>query len=494
MHTPDPRRFFAAALSVVLVVTACESTPTNPSTPPNPTIASPPPTHAQANSASTTPSPSPATTPAPAPAPADNPTPPPPTQDTTAPGPPPPGGDVATSDYTPQQMQDAVRNFADQYRQTLASACDRIIIEAHDNPNLRRRAQATKINGATAMYDIAIDPVPASAMLNAAVTVSLQTNFLKTNGQAYYGQYAPFLLEKSNFLQEEIFRICARVMSTDKRSELLNLINQWSAQNPDVTDFWYVRLTDLPGVQQGLSVSDMVGNLTNLPSKFLNVFNPFSKGQDAVNEAQALAERMSWLGPRLMILAQWRAEAVVYDTIANTRLPEALELGNRFATVAEHLPDTINQQREALFSDLQQNQDALNGLLNNTQSLAVEADKLFSTADQIMAKVVNIQENSLAADALKPLKDPNAPPEPPSRPFDITEYTAALVELQAVVTDANTLFTNVDTAATPEALDDRLSVIESTVRNLILIAAVATLVVGLLIVLAIKFIPSRRPG
>ncbi|MEO0513820.1 MAG: hypothetical protein AAF086_00810 [Planctomycetota bacterium] len=415
-------------------------------------------------------------------------------QDTTAPGPPPPGGNTTTGDYSPKQMQEAVRNFADLYRQTLASACDRIIIEADDDPDLRRRAQATKIHGATAMYDIAVDPVPASAMLNAAVTVSLQTNFLKANGQAYYGDYTPLLIEKSDYLQEEIFRICARVMSNEKRVELLNLINQWSTENPNVTDFWYIRLTDLPGVQQGLSVTDMVGNLTNLPSKFLNVFNPFSKGQDAVNEAQALAERMSWLGPRLMILAQWRAEAVVYDSIANTRLPEALELGDRFATVAESLPDTLDQQREALINDLKQNQETLNGLLNNTQTLAAEADQLFSTVDQIMARVETIHTNSLAAKANQPSKDPNALPEPPSRPFDITEYTAALVELNQVVTEANELFTNVDTAATPQALDDRLNVVETTVRNLILVAAIALLVVGLVIVLAVKFIPSRRRG
>lgn len=416
---------------------------------------------------------------------------PPATKDTTAPGPPAPGGNAIAGDYTPKQMQEAVRNFADQYRQTLASACDRIITEADDNPDLRRRAQATKIHGATAMYDIAVDPVPASAMLNAAVTVSLQTNFLRTNGPAYYGEYAPLLLEKSNYLQEEIFRICARVMSNEKRTELLKLINQWSEQNPEVTDFWYIRLTDLPGVNKSLSVNDMVGTLTNLPSKFLNVFNPFASTGQSVTEAQALAERMSWLGPRLMILAQWRAEAVVYDSIANTRLPEALELGNRFAAVAETLPDTLNQQREALFNDLQQNEQTLNGLLTNTETLAAEADALFSTVDEIMGKVETIHSNSIAAKASRPPKDPNAPP---SRPFDITEYTDALVELNQVVTEANTLLLNADTAASPDAIDDRLEVVESTVRNLIFTAAIALLIVGVLLILAIKSIPSRRRG
>lgn len=408
-------------------------------------------------------------------------------KDTTAAGPPAPGGPAITTPFEPAQMQQAVRNFADQYRQTIASACDYIIVEADDNPDLRRRAQAAKIHGATAMYDIAVDPVPASAMLNAAVTVSLQANFLRTNGHAHFGEYAPMLIEKSEYLQEEIFRICARVMPNDKRVELLNLINQWSEQNPTVTDFWYVRLTDLPGVKSGLSVGDMVGTLTNLPSKFLNVFNPFASTGQSVTEAQALAERMSWLTPRLMILAQWRAEAVVYDSIANTRLPEALDLGNRFATVAENLPDTLDQQRTALFADLEANRETIGGLLGQTENLTANTNELLKTVDQITARVADIQAATLAN------RQPTDPDAPPGRPFDITEYTAALGELHNVVIDANALLLNANDATTGAELEERLDAVQATVRNLILLAAFAALAVALLIVLAVKFIPSRRP-
>lgn len=412
-------------------------------------------------------------------------------RDTTAPGPPPPGGKEVKGEYKPAEMQQDVRNFADLYRQTVAAACDQIIVAADDDADLRRRAQAAKINGATAMYDLAIDPVPASAMLNSVVLVTLQTNYLKRHGEAHFGEHAPALIDRANFLQEEAFKICARAMNGEQRTELLNMANQWSEANPDVREFWYVRLDDLPGVQAGVTVTGLIDNLTDLPMNFINKFNPFASTGESVTEAQALAERMSWLGPRLMILAQWRAEAVVYDSIANTRLPEALELGNRFATVAEDLPDTLNQQREALVADLNDNQETLNGLLTTTEALAAEADNLFTTVDQIMARVENIHTNSIAAKANDPPKDPNAPP---SRPFDITEYTAALVELNQVVNDANTLLTNADSATSEAALDARLAVVESTVRHLILIAAIAVLVVGLLIVLAVKFIPARRSG
>ncbi|MEM9419078.1 MAG: hypothetical protein AAGA25_08540 [Planctomycetota bacterium] len=407
----------------------------------------------------------------------------------TAPEPPPPdvalgGEDAQSKDYTPAQMQATVRNFADHYRQSMASALDRIIVES-DDPELIRRAHTAKINGVTAMYDIAVDPIPASAMLNGLVLVSLQAKFLRAHGEEYLGEYYPLLQITADRLQEEAFRIAARAMTEQQRIDLRATIDQWAQANPDVRDIWYVRLDDLPGIRED---PDVFKTFTNLPRNFLNVFNPFAGTGKSVTEAQVLAERMSWLTPRLMILAQWRAEAIVYNSIANTRISEALDLGERITAVAEELPDNISEQREALFNDLEENEETLQALLQQTNRLTENANALLTTADQITGRVENIQSTALAN---KTPRDPNAPP---SRPFDITEYTEALAKLNKVVTDANTLLLNADTAASPEAIDDRLAVVESSVRNLIFTAAAALLIVGLLLILAVKFIPRRRPS
>jgi hypothetical protein len=407
--------------------------------------------------------------------------------DTTAPGPPPPGGQYVEGEFKPAQIQEAVRNFADQYRQTIATACDQVILET-DDPDLRRRAQQTKLHGATAIYDIAVDPVPASAMINAAVTVSLQRNFLARHGEEFFGPFAPRLLECANFLQEEAFAICARAMTNEQRRELLKLCNDWSAANPDVYDFWYVRLTDLPGINPGTSVATLVGNITDLPMDFLNKFNPFSGATESVSEAQALAERMSWLGPRLMILAQWRVESVMYETLANPQIEDALDLGQRYARVAEQLPQMLTEQRQALFQDLEDNQSNISSLLGDVRGLAGEAENLLTTADQVVARVQQVYQTYLDTQAAKPPEPESAEP---ARPFDITEYTAALEELDRVVVHANTLLQNADQATQAEALDARLTQVEDTASHLIWTAAAATLGVGLLLILAVKFIPPR---
>ena len=75
----------------------------------------------------------------------------------------------------------------------VGSAVDRIIEKSPD-PQVRQRAFDTKIESATAMYDIAADPVPATAMVNAIVVVSIQANFLRSHpdefGRGHHGVHA----------------------------------------------------------------------------------------------------------------------------------------------------------------------------------------------------------------------------------------------------------------------------------------------------------------
>lgn len=492
IHFHRRHHVILAALLGSVCLVACQADPTAPDTAAPAASATP---DASTPAPATPSSPPKASSPAPDTAPAQASTPKtdqapasatPDLKDTTAPGAPPPGGDRTPGEFTPAQMQDAVRNFADQYRQTIAVACNQIIVETND-PELRRRTQQGKINGATAMYDIAVDPVPASALINAVVMVSLQANFIRMHGDEFFGGYKDLLQEKSDYLQEEAFRIAARIMTNDQRRDLLKLINEWSDANPDVREFWYVRIDDLPGVKDKVKVEDMLSIF--LPRNFLNVFNPFAKSQESVSEAQALAERMSWLAPRLMILAQWRAESILYDALANPQVESALDLGQRFAKVAEDLPQTLDQQREALLKDLSDNQGNISTLLSDVEKITSDATVLLQSLDQITARVQDIYVRQLEVNANKA---PKPAPTEPSKPFDINEYTAALRQLDEVVVNANTLLQNADTATATDALEARLNTVESTVTKLIAIAAAAALLVGLLIVLAIKFIPARR--
>ncbi len=426
--------------------------------------------------------------------------------DTVSPGPPPPGGQAIPGTLTPAQLQAAMRTFADQYRDLIAQACD-AIARRTDDPAIRRRAHRIKLDAATAMYDIAMDPVPATALINGLVMVSLQVNATRQHGAALFPDGHERLLERTVYLQETLFRLAARVMNNQQRIQLLDMCNQWSQAHPNQNDIWYVRLSDLPGIEQGTSVANVVGGLTDMPAQFLGKFIPFNSAGEAVSEAQLLAERMSWLAPRLMILGQWRVEAVVYDALAAIEVTDALDVAQRLTTVAETLPDTLTEQREGLFNDLSSNEDSLHNLLTDTRATLEtargltadattllgtgdtalsSADELVRSVDGLASRLQQMQDAAIAADADRPA------PQEPGRPFDINEYTRAIESLNAVVNDTTTLVRSLDTTTSDAALDARLEVVTGRIAGLIWLTGIVAAGAALLIVLAVKLIPSRR--
>ena len=394
--------------------------------------------------------------------------------------------------FTPAQLQEAVRNFADQYRDNLADVTNRIIRET-DDPQLRLRAHLIKLDAATAMYDIAADPIPANAMVNAVVLVTLQTEVLKRQGPRLFPDHHALLLQRGELLQTEAFAIAARLMSAEQRTRLLTLCRQWADANPDQNDVAYVRLDDLPGVG-GTSVTATLSNITSLPAQFMGKFIPFGQAGVAVSDASTLAERMSWLAPRLLILAHWRAEAIIYQTLSAPEVVSALAVADRFTAIAESLPDVLNQQRNALFTSLEQNENTLRALLTDAQRLTEQTSTLVNSTHATIESTTQLaqQLDPLLA-RIQSLQSQTDPNEPPSRPFDITEYNQALQTLQQALAQANNLATTLDDTTSPNALNNRLDALESRITRLIFIAAAAFLLVAILSLLAWRLLTPRSP-
>ena len=401
------------------------------------------------------------------------------------------GGETHRGGLTPLQIRDRLRAFADYYRDKVAAVCDRIADES-DDPVRSQRVLQMKIDAVTAMYDIAVDPAPTTAMINALVMVSLQANTAERHGPSLFGPAGGAqILAAAKEIQEEGFGIAARVMTQEQRQQLLDLVRGWTEQNPGEFNIWYVRLNNLPGVQGKVTVLSMVDTLTDLPSIFLGKFIPgvtsVTSTGESVGDATVLAERMSWLAPRLLIVAQWRAEMLIHRSLEAPQVTESLDVARRVTGVMETLPGTLNAQREALFNSLEQHDAVVTGLLDRADSVAGHAAVLMEKVDTVVARV----QTMIAASAIANVGKRDVP----ARPFDITEYTAALAELDATVQNAARLLDGVESATQEDRLAAKLDVVKADVSGLIWLAGGvlggAVAFAGLLIVLAVKLIPRR---
>jgi hypothetical protein len=429
----------------------------------------------------------------------------------------PPGGKSSERRLTPEQLRQRLRAFADQFRSELASACDRIKRQRED-PLTRQRAHQYKIDGATAMYDIAVNPSEQEALLDAIVLSTLQTRVVASIASAQFPDDYDLLMERAEILEQSAWSLSAQVMSEKQRAELLQVIDNWWADHDGVTEIWYIRLSTFAGYGKGTSFEGLLGAVGGLPGQFLNAFVPVSDAADTLDQATAAAERATWLAPRLLILSQWRAEAIVLETLAATEVKSVIESTAQAVDVAERLPAQITAEREALFDDLAENEQTLRNLLDDTteaidavravseetretvaqsEALIDAAERAMQTVDQVVGSVDGVVARvaEMQADAPEPAE--------PGRPFDITEYTEALNAANAAIAELNSTVAELDRATEPGALaaklDPTFTAVDAMVdsaaarlERLVIVAAVAVAAAGIAVVGFARLVPPRN--
>lgn len=429
----------------------------------------------------------------------------------------------STSQLNSEQILSRLRTFADQYRSEIGSACDKIKATRTD-PALRRKAHQYKLDASTAIYDIAAEPDPRQAVLDSLVLVTLQWYAAEANAVADFPEDHQLVRDATRVVKESAWALAARVIDEKRRAELLQIIDRWWADNAGSGEIWYVRITDFAGYGKGTPFEGAFGAVTGLPGSLLNAFVPVGDATATLNDAQVTAERVTWLTPRLMILAQWRAEALIFETLATTEVEQiiastnrAVDAADRATTVAENLPAEVAAQTGTVLEDLAENQESIRALLEETratigsvdglagtsQGVIAESERTIQAADQLAGSVdrllvtwKEIQAQSAERDAA----DPDAEPGPP---FDITEYTEALNAATATIEETNRVLLNLQSVTEPNVLNARLMevtqsgesfITHATARleRLALVAAAGVAGAGILIVLAFKLVPSRR--
>lgn len=383
---------------------------------------------------------------------------------------------------TTATLRERMRSFSDQYRSVLANAAD-TIKRNRDDPLVRSRAHQLKIDGPTAMYAIVMDTSPQTAMLNGLVLISLQQRLAEATAHADFPDDHPLVREKINDLHDEAWTLAALVMKERERQELVAVIDRWWDANKSRTDIWYVRLTDLAGYGSGTSLEGMFNEARGLPASVLNAFVPVNDASDSLSSVANTAEIANWYAPRLLILAQWRAEAIVFETLATTEIREILTtvddataIANRALETADTLPRKIGKEIETTATTLQQNEETLRNLLTDTETVIGSVNQTTTNATQLVDAVDRtVKSIETLAQTTTPLVEKftanNGKQEPaqPAKPFDINEYTGTVRAVEASLQEATNLATTIDTMTQAE----RIGTISASLTSVIWHAAAA---------------------
>jgi hypothetical protein len=333
-----------------------------------------------------------------------------------------------------QLLQLRNMRFADEYVGSIVQPI-RQFQASTDNAQDRLMSQDWMLSQATAAYTIASGPSPVVTAIDMVVLATLSRMVIDDAWRGErFGERAAALREAYQRLEPIAVGIAKGALPEDQIVALQQTIVAWRAQNPHMTDISYVHFRD---VASSIKTSSGASNNSFNGLFSLLGLDPFSSLDPAVREitqTRELAERTIYYAQRVPNLLDMQVERLTFEfaTMPETkRLLNNADLiagaANTTGQVIGDLPSLLAHEREAA---IKQFTDAITVETGRTRQLLVE---LRGTLDAGTATSKSLTTSIQAFDQLMARFDKpsptGSPQQPPSRPFNITEYTAAAAEI-----------------------------------------------------------------
>ncbi len=356
------------------------------------------------------------------------------------------------------EVQVGVMRYADDYVARVLQSARQI---QATTPEARLALIDWQLGQATAAYEIATGANP---LLNALDMVALAA-LTRTSLQDYFvpkvfGESGRPLLATCDALEPEAWDGVSKVLKPSAEARLRAAIAKWQAANPDVHDVAAIRLVNVLG-------SAKTGGTGGLgtPTSVLAAFglDPLGKLDPAVEEVERtriLAERALYYAKRWPMLLDLQAQKLALQLSQQPESQRVLGDAERisrsaetFARLAEGVPALVDREREAA---IRQFLDAVASQEGKARALLAEMKE---TLDAGTAAATSTNGALRSLDSLvATLSQPPPPGSPPSRPFDVSDYTRALAELARAANDLHSLMESIGRdAPRVEALVERTS-------------------------------------
>jgi len=376
-----------------------------------------------------------------------------------------------TPDYfgyaiTPEELEGMLYAYADSFQASMFSAT-RYIIHNTDDIDQRHLATLLRSYSVGSIYDIATNPDPYTKLLDMLLVTTLHSYVIidENSAEKHFGEHGQILIDAIRQNRLEIWRIAKKVMTAEQLYMLDWLIIDWRRQNPAIDNVSYVRFSDVASSRGKSMIADV-----KVGSGFLA---PVDEAKKALDEARLLAERSFYYAKRAPLLYSWQAETMTDGMLAKPEMKQLLasisqmtDSMERVTSVLESLPVQIRE----INGELDKRESSLSKLMGEVRDTVADSEQLVHAVDSLSGSGTGlIKELRYTSDSLNQTLQTldivlkNHIPKPvegevttPSKPFDITEYTHALTELDTTITDLTKLVDTSDTFILSEDMTERI--------------------------------------
>ena len=372
---------------------------------------------------------------------------------------------------TEVELQSELMSYADRFASIITQALEDFET-LNPKPQARQVILSDLVYSISAVYTIAAEPNPQVGLLDMVAVTTLGRIIYEENIRRKYGKSTEVLGDGFRQLEKDIWSITAKVLTSEQRGELRQLILLWRKQNPDKVVYNYLRFSDFAAQRRNSTLVKRV--------QTGGLFKTVQEVTQQVEETRMLAERGIFLGTRLPLLTGNFAEVWMSQLLVSPETSKILADVHTFSTVSERLAKVAEQLPNQIMKDVSKLQKQ-----TVNQVMADINDWSVVTLDNVMAKVAIergafidqfmnrlIGEQKIALEALmteeqrvtglvtelrKTIEGSNTllltvntltdkfkvgepSPEPKdSKPFDIKEYQDTIAEVTTLVETTNQL-------------------------------------------------------
>ena len=372
---------------------------------------------------------------------------------------------------TEVELQSELMSYADRFASIITQALEDFET-LNPQPQARQFILSDLVYSLSSVYTVAAEPNPQVGLLDMVAVTTLGRIIYEDNMRRKYGKSIEVLVAGFRQMEKDIWSIAAKVLTSEQRGELRQLILLWRKNNPDKIVYNYLRFSDFAAQRRNSTLVKKV--------QAGGLFKTVQEVTQQVEETRMLAERGIFLGTRLPLLTGNFAEVWMSQLLVSPETNKILAdvhtfstVSERLAKVAEQLPDkvmkdvsklqkqTVNQvmkgvdewsektlndvfarvaiERGAFISQFMdrligEQKNALEAIMIEEQQatqLVTELRKAIEAGNSLMLTVNTLSEKFKVG-------EPSAEPKD-SKPFDIKDYQDTIAEVTTLVESTNRL-------------------------------------------------------
>ena len=379
---------------------------------------------------------------------------------------------------TREELEDHVRRFADRYYTRMTLAAGTIRKSATNDSEVEILQGWQTLSQATAV-DIAVGPNPVTNLLDMMVLTSLQRMVIRDYwapevfGEARGG----VMLKAATLAEEDIWTIANDVLTAEQQDDLMHLVTEWYAENPDQIYPWMVRMSEFSGQRAAsLEAVKQTGGM----------LKAVHQARETAEELQAFGERVLFYLQRAPGMTSNAMETSVLQLMGGRHVADVMEDADRFVNAVEHLVDVIEALPDGRLAAVDQ---FVEGVREERRLLFEE---LSSAHPEMQAMLVELRQTLEVVDQITARFDSG---EASSEPVDIAEYQALTVEVANAMTELRltlgALGDVLDSSPALIAMVDQLVERESRMVNQLMLYAMILILFFFVILFAFRYVSAK---